>query len=265
VEARIRATLLTDPASSAEIRIRCEFGTATVIAIAAGRSESAAIPLPSPALKDALLAAVEGTLAALESPSSRSAAPPSASPPAPVLPPKAPAPVEHAEPPTTPPSAEPGVVLNLGASLVVESWGTLAYGGRALFEAGRKRWNVGVAVGGLTSAERGAAFVPTEWHTLFFGAFDPGGVGGLRGTLGVGLSMLLATPRSGVIALSATALPSVFGEVGLARPFQVDRVAIVPELGVRIATRRDVVLDGTSQLVLPVVTPVGVLSVTYEL
>jgi hypothetical protein len=260
------------------VRIRCELGTASVLAIAGDRSASAVLVLPRAALKDALLAAVEKTLEELE----RRALAPSdgetnvAAPPVAALP-RAPAPARpapcapcrrEAPPPTVAHTRaeRAGPSVTLGAVAVTELWGRrFADGGRVLVATGGLRWSAGAAVGGLTSATHPSTFTPAEWHALVFASFEPDRLAGLRATAGAGVSTLVATPHAGVVASSGTALPLPFGELHLERPFRAGRLAVVPGLGLRFAARRNVVVDGASRLELPVVAPQVFVGVTYSL
>lgn len=271
VEARIRATLLTDTSTSVKVRIHCEDELATILATVAGRSESAVIALPSSDLKTEILAAVDRTLAALERSATAQEPPPREHPSA--IPVPVPAPVTPdrtrdvcvAAPGASTPR-EHGFELRAGVSALVESWsGPLAYGGRALVEAGRPRWAVGFGVGGMTSAERAGAFVPGEWHALLSAAVMPGDFGGIRAAGHFGMSLLVASPSAGIVAHSATTLASPFVELALGRPFHAGRVAFVPEIGARIASVRNIVLDGATRFTWPALAPYVTLGMTYDL
>lgn len=271
IDARTRASLLSEPGSSAEVRIRCELGTATVLAIAGDRSASAVITLPHAGLADALFEAVEGTLEELEP---RADAPTVA--PAPTALPSAPRPelctpcVRARERPPDTARARTDAVTNpsitLGVAALGELWnGRFAYGGRVLVAAGGPLWSAGAAVGGLTSATYPAAFRPAEWHALVFASFEPRALGGVRGRVGAGLSVLVVSPERGVVASSGTSLSKPFGELDLERPFRAGRFAVVPALGLRLAARRNVIVDGVSRLELPVVVPQAFVGVSYAL
>jgi hypothetical protein len=271
VEARTRATLLTDAAPNTEIRIRCELGLATVLAVTGTRIEAAGIPLPNDGLTSALLTAVEQTLAASKQPPSASFpvdAP--APPPARSAPDRAPplAPTARAQPVVVaapPPAARRE--FRAGASALVAPWdGAPAFGGRALLEAGFRPWSAGAAFGGLTSTTRAEAFVPIEWHALLFGAVVVDALASLRFDVAVGFSVLLGTPEEGVVTHAESAIQSPFFELGLARSFRYGHVAITPELDLRLFPgARKVTLDGVPAMTLSAVSPLVGLGLTYEL
>jgi len=284
VDARTRANLLTGTDAGAEVRIRCELGTATVIAFAGDRSSSAVIALPNAALKEALLEAVERALEALErqttTPAASQDASGTASPPPSTPAPASTAPHAAAPGPCAPcrrPSASPAgasrepsnardVAVALGAAALAELWsGRFAYGGRVLAAASHAPWTAGVAVGGLTSATHPDAFTVAEWHALVFASLAPPSLGGIGARVGAGVSTLVASPHSGVAASSGTVLPVPFGEVELERAFHFGRLAVAPELGVRLAARRRIVVDGLSRFALPVLVPQALVVVTYAL
>jgi len=276
IEARTRASLLTDTGAGIEVRLRCELGTASVLAIAGDRSASAVLALPQPALKDALVEAVEKTLQELE----QRALTPSAPSTTPLVPPAGPAPaplpaplpcaackqIETRPPDSTATRTERAPNITLGALALAAFWGgRFAYGGRVLVATNGPRWSAGAAVGGLTSVTHPSAFTPVEWHAVALASFDSPALGGIRSTAGVGISTLVAKPHAGVVASSGTALPAPFGELGVERPFRTGHLALVPALGVRFEARRDVVVDGHSRFELPVVVPQAFVGVTYAL
>jgi len=138
--------------------------------------------------------------------------------------------------------------------------------GRALFEGHVAPWAFGLAFGALAAPEQASAFVPWEWHVAVSGAFEAKELAGLVGRASLGVSTLRASPSSGLVARSSTSLTRGAFGVGLARPFRWGRLAVTPELALRIFTgRREVALDGTPRLAVPVVVPTGVVSVTYAL
>jgi hypothetical protein len=272
LEARTRASLLADGPEGTEVRVRCEPDVATIIAVSGEQSESAVVRLPTLGLKEALLAAVDRTLAAAKQhgagtsgviPAEPMPAPPPLAPPPP-LPPPAPLP-DAGVVPAVP--SRPARLLRVGAAALIEPWdGKPAFGGRAKVVIHVHPWSAGVALGGLTSTERAQAFVPTEWHAVVNGAFDLDAVGGLRVSAAAGVSVLLASPRAGLSNESGTSLTRAFFELGLARPLHVGRVAMTPELDLRLfTTEREVLVDGSAVFTLPVASPLGQLTVSYEL
>jgi hypothetical protein len=274
LEARTRATLLADGPEGTQIRVRCEPELATVIAVTGEQSESAVVRLPNAALKEALLAAIDRTLAAAKqhAQGTSGAAPAEPVPVPPPLPqPPLHAPLPSAAPPdaNVVPAAPPRStrLFRVGAAALIEPWdGKPAFGGRAKVEIDLHPWSAALVLGGLTSAERAQSFVPTEWHALAVGAIDLDGLAGLRVSGAAGVSTLLASPRSGLSSESGTSVTTALFELGLSRPFHAARVVITPELDLRLfTTRRDVLVDGAAALTLPIASPLGQLTVSYEL
>jgi hypothetical protein len=273
VEARIRATLLTEPAANAGVAIHCELGIGTVIAFAGNLRESTTVPVATEHFEDALLLAVERTLATLRRRREGGDASFPEDPGPPPVPtqsvsPVPPAPPRSARPirPSAPPPPVP-VALRVGATGVVELWvDEVAYGGRLLFEASKSPWALGFGAGLVTGPERAHLVVPTEWHAHAFAAWDAVALGEVRATVAAGASVLVATPKPGLVARTGRSLPSAFAELGASRPVRWGRFAVVPGLSLRIFTRpRRVLVDGIERLELPVLVPSALLGATVDL
>lgn len=272
LDARTRATLLADGPDGTQVRVRCEVELATVIAVTGEQSESAVVRLPNASLKEALLGAVDRTLAAAKERArgaSATIAPEPIPEPLPLPTPPAPPPVPAVDAATLTPvtPARPTHLVRLGAGGLFATWDAEpAYGGRARVEIGFQPWSVALALGGLTSGERAGSFVPSEWHALAVGALDLQAVAGLRLSGAAGVSVLLASPSSGLANESGTASSAAVFELGLSRPLRAGHVIVTPELDVRLfSARREVKVDGTTQLTLPVASPLLALTVSYEL
>jgi hypothetical protein len=274
VEARTRASLLSE-AANVDVRIECDATRARVSVAAAERREVVTLLLPSESLKEALLESVERALQGLEQQGGGTSAGfpdaahgTEAKPAMPAAPPaKQAAQATPATGPRPAPSRAAPVVFAAGASVMVERWSdAFAFGGRALFEGRASPWAFGLTFGGLIAPEQAGAFVPWEWHLALSGAFEADELGGLVARAGVGVSTLRASPSVDVVARSSTSLTRALFTVALARPLRWKRLALTPELGMRIFTgRREVTTDGTPQLAVPVVVPAGSVTVTYEL
>jgi hypothetical protein len=278
VEARARASLLAESADTA-IRVRCEAETVTVLALASGRSETVELVLTRDQPVDAILRAVERALQALRDetqstatfPAEQASGPPADIPSAALSPsPAAPAP-SAARP--TPPSAKPqararkySLAARVSAGLLAELWSHLfVYGGRAGAELGLAPWSLGLAVGCVTSTEQEAAFVATEWHAIAFGSFEATALAGFRGSVGLGGSLLVATPSEGLVAPNGSTEPGLFAYFAISRPFRFGRVALVPALHLRtFFARREIMLDGLPALELPLLSPALFLGGSFE-
>lgn len=273
LDARTRATLLADGPQGTQVRVQCEATLTTVIAVTGERSESAVVRLPNASLKEALLGAVDRTLAAAKEhargPSAAFATEPLPEPaPLPVPPPVSPPPAPPRDA-TVVPAAPPRAprLVRVGAGALFEPWDAEpAYGGRARVEVAVPPWSAALAFGGLTSGERAESFVPTEWHALAIGAVDLDALAGMRLSAAAGVSVLLASPRSGLANQGGTSVTTAFFELGLSRPLRAGHVIVTPELALRLfSARREVLIDGAVQMTLPVASPLLSLSVAYEL
>lgn len=275
LDARTRATLLADGPEGTQVRLRCEAELATVIAVTGDASESAVVHLPNASLKDALLAAVDRTLAAAKERAQGASAtfaaePLPEPPPLPTPPATAAVRADDSVDDSTivPPAPErPTHFVRLGAGALFTTWNAQpAYGGRARVEVAFPPWSVALALGGLTSAERAESFVPSEWHALAVGALDLEAVAGLRLSAGAGVSVLLASPSSGLANESGTASTAALFELGLSRPLRAGHVIVTPELDLRLFSgRREVKVDGTTQMTVPIASPLLALTFAYEL
>ena len=272
LDARTRSTLLADGPGETRIRVQCEAELATVIAVTGEHAESAVVRLPNANLKEALLAAVDRTLGATKEHARRAQAtfpaePVPEPPPLPTPPPVRPQPAPAPEAAAAPSPPLPPRFVRVGASALLAPWdGKPAYGGRARVEVALQPWSVALALGGLTSSERASSFVPTEWHALVVGALDLDALAGLRVSAAAGVAVLIASPRSGLANQSGTSATSALFELGLARPLRAGRVVVTPELDLRLfSARREVLIDGTAQLTLPIASPLLALAVAYEL
>jgi hypothetical protein len=279
VEARVQSSLLVIGAANVEVRVECGTTLAHVTARAGERSETKEVVLPQASLADALVAASEAALGALfEGPADATASFPSepskASPPN--EPAKATAPAAASSPSTdagAPSNAsKPGRAAShrafrVGGGALGESWhGVLAGGGRLVAEKGFGAPVVGVTLGILTPLERHDGFGATEWHAAAFGGYQAHELGGVRGTLSVGVSFLTVSPDPDLIALSDTSATHAFGEIALSRPISLGKLVLVPALDLRVfPSARTVTVDGVESVRLSGFNAGLFLGILYEL
>ena len=286
LEARTRAALLTEPERHVDVLVDCTANAAVIVVSAGDNNETASVTLAEPREKEDVLAAIERLIARLASSPPPARPPPPAGTPAPggvptpaePLPPARPATIPAAQPSVThsAPASRPGALKRCdppprfhrraNASFMRPRFSHIfAYGGRVGIEAGIAPWSAGVALGAVTPLEIDDAFVPVEWHGVVFGSVDDRSALGLRFSFGFGASMLAASPSPGVLVRSKTAIAGAFAELGAARPFHFQRLAIVPALGLRLfPAKRSVFIDGRSRFEVPVASVAGLLGASYE-
>ncbi len=269
VEARTRATLLTTAAGNLTVRIDCAAGTATVRVVAGARHESTVLALTDENPREALLAAVERTLAALEHRSEGAVAD---------FPPPSPVPARRAAsvavvPPPREPEPRPpapkrrGSRWDIGAGALGELWQhAIGYGARLAMERRWAPWSVGAAFGWLTAPGPANEFRANELHAFAFSALEEQRSTGLRGSLGVGISVLNIAPRQNLVVRTPTTLPVVSFDTELSRPVRFGRAWLLPAVDLRLfPARREVTVDATRRLVLPPLCPSLFLGFGYEI
>lgn len=284
LEARTRATLLTEPERGVDVLVDCAANAASIVVSAGDHSETALVTLTERRNQEVVLAVIErlitrlasslapATTSAPAATSSTTTPVPAATEPAGTKPPVAPsAPPAPPKAKPVPPSATESdgrrsFLRRASASLMLAQFSDVfASGGRAAIEAGVTPWSAGIALGGVTAHELDNAFVPAEWHGVVFGSVDDRSWTALRFSLGFGASVLTASPSRGVIARSSTAITGAFAELGVARPFRFEQFAIVPALGLRVfPAKRSVLIEGKSRFELPIATVAGLLGASYE-
>ncbi len=125
---------------------------------------------------------------------------------------------------------------------------------------------MGAGFGWLTTPELEDVFRADELHAFAFGAFEEQRVTGLRGSLGVGMSVLTVLPKPDIVVRTNTILPLVFFDAQVARPLRFGRVSLLPALELRLFPgRREVTVDQARRLVVPPLCPALFLGVGYEI
>ncbi|MEI9940463.1 MAG: hypothetical protein WDO69_24885 [Pseudomonadota bacterium] len=260
VEARIRASLLSAGLEPSTVELGCEVDSAQTQVTGNGHQVTVRTDRNVSSVKEALLVSAESALSAWSAQTSPPAAtrgtPPAG--PAPVPSPARdaqPAPVPVAVPVAPPayvPDARPTVrssaaSTSLAAGPRAELWRSSGALG-PVFGLHQKFASIFVAIqaGYLLSLDGSSQF---SAHELQFGAqvgWQPRALSGLRAALGVGLSVLSATPAMGVSAQSgstSSTLPCL--SVELSRPFELGAFALLPAAGARAFSRaRSVLVDG---------------------
>jgi hypothetical protein len=269
VEARVRANLLSAGLEPEAVELSCEAETAQTQVTGNGQQVMARSDRAASPVKEALLASADGALAAWSA--QATGAQPSQPLPEPVptrAADPAPAPALAAAP-TTPLTPPPSRVPDSrpapdSSTKRASTW--LSAGPRS------ELWSDGSGLGAQLGLLRNlsstflalhAAYLvslPTSTrfsaYELQFGAqagWQPAGLLGLRGALGLGLSVFSATPSEGVSVQSGSTnstLPCL--SVELSRPIEFGALALLPAAGLRAFTRtRSVLIDGQQVLALP--------------
>ncbi len=240
LEARARASLLTSDIAAAAA-ISC-MGEGAIVQVDAGDdSVTIRLRVPAATLREEVLRALDRALADLRTrvPTEAVAAPPAprTAPVAPV-PRLDPASVETPPPSSTPRLSRPVTVdAEVGAHALGESWGDgLALGGglrtAVRFDA---TWSCGIRAGALHALRLDEATV-IEAHAVLEAAVTARSLAGLRFGLGVGPSLLFASPKSGFVAPGATLQSAVRVEAQVGRPFRWRGVELTPWVGARAFT-----------------------------
>jgi len=252
------------------VRIECVAQTATVRAFAGDHRESTVLTLPAENAREALLAAVERTLEALERPGEAAATPlpsPSTAPTAAAKLVVVSAPKTEPIPPVQSAPERRAPTWEVGAGALGELWqGAVGVGAELVAERRWAPWSAGARFGWLTALGHDTAFGANEFHAFAFGAFEEERSTGLRGSLGVGMSILSVAPDAELVTHSSTTLPLVFLDLGLSRPLRFGRAWLLPAADVRLFPgRREVIVDATRRLVLPPVCPSLFLGFGYSI
>jgi hypothetical protein len=148
---------------------------------------------------------------------------------------------ETAPPPPThqpaPPDQPRATETEVGALFVGERWGSKPAVGGGLRAAMRfdSTWSCGIRAGVLHPLALGEATV-IEAHAMLEAAFTARSLAGLRFGLGVGPSLLFASPKSGFVAPGPTLKTALRIEAQLARPFRWRRAELTPWVGARTFT-----------------------------
>lgn len=151
--------------------------------------------------------------------------------------------------------------MEVGASFIGERWGKTPALGAGLRAALRfdSTWSCGIRAGAMHPLGFGEATV-VEAHAVLEAAVIARSLGGLRFGIGVGPSLLFASPESGFAAPSATQKSALRIEAQLSRPFRWHWAELTPWLGARtFSAERGVRVTSQTRLVVGSVEPqVGV-------
>jgi hypothetical protein len=268
VEARIRTSFLTEGLEARRVTVSCSAEATHVVVEATSGSSDHVVERRSGVLEDDVIAAAQDALHELaETPSAGSEAAsepepaPDPQPTAPIVQPAS-APIRHATLDTadpkepSPPQSKLSVLVQAGPSLELwsEHW---AVGGEvSAFARTHRALGLGGGLGGGAALGEPASFNASEWNASLRLQLTPEHVAGLRTELGLGASMLVASPSDNVTASSATLIWTASFDFRVSRPFSLGAVALVPALGVRVFSgRRDVRVNDQERLLLPVVIP----------
>ena len=278
VEARVRARLLTTQGSEPEVSIACTAAQAKVEVKAGSATAQVEVSAERLGLEGRLLDGVDLALRELADPGSSGGAvlpgvpsTPQPSPPAAVewLPKPS---LRRKEPvPSGRPSPAPSVPaparVELAGLALVEHWSAgEAVGGRADVSYGGPAWRGSLAVGGVSLIQSEPAFRSTEAHIETALVWGPPWAWGLRGSAGVGASLLAIAPRGDFATRSGTTAYAGFAEVALSRPFWLSsRWAITPRLAARdIGARLRVTVYAEVALSLSGVAPSVGIALVYR-
>jgi hypothetical protein len=155
----------------------------------------------------------------------------------------------------TPPRAKS--IWRLQAGPLLEVWGThLAVGGEAEASVGTRALGFGLALGGHAALGEPESFAVNEWNASARLGLAPPRFAGFRGSLGLGASLLLASPARGITADSSTQLSAAYLDLRISRPFSLGRFALAPSLGARLySAPRDVQVNDEERLAVPRLVP----------
>lgn len=281
IESRVRASLLTTDVE-ATVAITCRASSADVRVQRAPESVVVSTPTSPAGFRDDVLRAVEQALDELmrrqarakETSAHDTPAEPAASAGTTPEPTPLPVPAEpeaRPSPAPAPPRSAPSPAPNERAwtevfgALVGESWPDRAALGGAL--------GVARSTGGLWFALRASVLRPSTAGT--FSAVEaqlaaelgvqPDFAAGVRLALALGPSVLFVQPQRDLATNTGTAKASPFAAVHVSRPIWLGRLALLPDVGVRLfAVERGVSVDGEEQLLLNGFVPHLSLGVAYR-
>jgi len=278
VEARVRARLLTAQVPDPEVAITCTGAQAKVDIKAGTAAAQVEVSAERLGLEERLLDGVDQALRELAEPGSGGAAvlPEVASPPQPSPPPAVewlPQPsLRQREAatngrPSPAPSVRARALLELAGLALVEHWSAgEAFGGMADVSYGGATWRGSLAVGGARLNQSNPAFRSTEAHVQTALVWGPPWAWGVRGSCGVGASLLAIAPRDDFAPRNRTTAFAAFAEVALSRPFWFStHWAIAPRLAARLmAARLRVTVNAEEALALSGVAPSVGIALVYR-
>jgi hypothetical protein len=274
VEARIRTSFLTEGLEVRRVLVSCTPDATSVQVEAERGSLVRVVEHRSGVLEDDVVATAQDALRELAQPPSPETkpdvepeVPPATAPagsaePAPEV--AAPARKERSTSEQATPSAP--LALHVEAGPLVEVWSKLGAVGAeaAVFASNRRALRLGLAVGGRAALGEPSSFGGSEWNASARLQLLPAHFAGLRVELGLGASVLLASPTANVTADSSTLLATGAFDLRLSRPFALGAFALAPSLGVRVFSgRRDVRVNDAERLVLPVLVPQAALWLVF--
>lgn len=263
LEARARATLLTSDLS-ATVAISCVGEGVVVVQVdAGGDSVTLKLRVAAATLREEVLRALDRALADLGArltPEGQPAAP--APTPTTATGPGAsqlgtdaeetpPPPATHQ--PTSPDQPRASET-EVGVLFIGETWGNKPALGGGLRAAVRfdSTWSCGIRAGAMHPLALREATV-IEAHAMLEATVTARGLAGLRFGVGVGPSLLFASPQSAFVAPGATLKNALRIEAQIARPFRWHRAELTPwvgartftaERGVRVAEQTRLVVGG---------------------
>ena len=113
-----------------------------------------------------------------------------------------------------------------------------------------------MALGGRAALGEPASFAVNEWNVSARLQLAPPRLAGFRGSLGLGASLLVASPASGIVADSPTQFSAAYFDVRVSRPFSLGSFALAPSLGARVfSAGRDVEVNKQERLAVPLLVP----------
>ena len=282
VEARIRTTLLSEGLDVREVSIACAPGDTASVFV---KSENGALLRPvvrkSQRIEDDVVGAVEAALRELIPPSEPeppAVAPPAAMAPAPAAPASTAAPparlerpvpraTDAAAPRRPERNATPAAsVTELNVAPVVERLGgKWATGADAGMSVGDGSLAYGLAFGARAALGEPSTFDVTDWSAGAHLSLTLPRAYGLRFKLGIGVSLLVATPATKVVPDSSTLLSAGSLNPSISRPFWFGAFALAPGVGARVfSARRNVRVNEHEQFALPIFAPHVELSLIYR-
>jgi hypothetical protein len=281
VEARVRASLLTRE-DHAAVTISCESESGSVkIEASSGKVAIESLNMGAN-LREELLGALDRAFEKLaEAPASVELEPPlpdaaaepeTPAPATPILPPPA-KPATPVRPTSSVPTAErsrsdafarapstPLFVQGLG-----EVWASHAAWGAGLgTEWALGPWRWGGRSGVLTPINAASTYTLLDWQAMAHVGARPNRLAGVQITLGLGLGLMMVSPRAEATSYAVRVVGAPFGVLLLSRMFRWRRFALVPELGVRLfASERGVTVDGRESVSFGWAVPRLALGVAY--
>lgn len=161
----------------------------------------------------------------------------------------------------------PAPFARFSAAASAESWdGSGAVGAAFGLAHGRATLWYGIVLGGFLAPGVHDAFEVNEWHASLELGWQPAWSPGIEGVLGLGPSLLVATPNGAVTTVSTNLASSWFGELSMRRPLWFGKLALVPVLGARaFLSERRVTLDAREQLGLAGLQPHVSLGLLYRM